>query len=281
MSAAHALVNMSDFDKFLQRFDTFEKNISSRLDALEVKDSGDVTSEAQSGSQAAQNSQAGIGQQAAVENQEQNGGAGAANFVQFPGEKLLQDQFKTIKDTLAKVKLPLGFKTDFSLRGVGRNHTGSAKLINNCCEYAETLMKYVLCMQVGDQITDEHVNTLMNILAAQIKFLQSEKAVCFVNGKFGENFGTLFREFKSHTSVFSPEDVQVLEHVTQLANSQNSSQRGRGRGYRGGYRNSNSNSFNSYGGNRYSWRGGFNGRSNYNNRGSGTDGGNQDISERI
>ena len=69
-------------------------------------------------------------------------------------------------------------KTDFSLRGVGRQHTGSAKVINNCCEYAETLMKYVLCLSAGETISEDNINTLMNILAAQIKYLQSENAVC-------------------------------------------------------------------------------------------------------
>ena len=168
-----------------------------------------------------------------------------------------QEFFKSVKDTLTKVKLPLGYKTDFSLRGVGRAHTSSAKLINNCCEYAETLMKFVLCLEVGQPITDDLINTLMTILAAQIKYLQSEKAVCFVNGKFGDNVGNLFREFKSHSSVFSAQDIQTLEHVAQLANtqSQNQSQRGRGRGGRGGYRGTNN--YSNYGsGNRYSWRGG-------------------------
>ena len=262
------MVSKEDFSKLIDRLDQFESKFNTRLSAIEssgLQKSNTATAHAVQSGQAGQPVTGGAGQQ--------NGGLAAAtdpteasDFVQFPTDKLLQDQFKTIKDTLAKIKLPLGFKTDFSLRGVGRNQTSSAKIINNCCEYAETLMKYVLCLQTGDPIQEENINTLMNILAAQIKYLQSEKAICFVNGKFGENVGTLFREFKSHTSVFSPEDVQVLEHVTQLANSQ----RGRGRGNRGGYRNTNRDGYNpgASGGNRYTWRGGFNDRrSNFNNRG--------------
>ena len=268
------MVSKEDFSKLIDRLDQFESNFNTRLSAIEssgLQKSNTATAHAVQSGQAGQPVTGGAGQQ--------NGGAAAdqsglnvseapanSDFVHFPSEKLLQEQFKTIKDTLSKVKLPLGFKTDFSLRGVGRNQTSSAKIINNCCEYSETLMKYVLCLQSGDPIQEDNINTLMNILAAQIKYLQSEKAICFVNGKFGENVGTLFREFKSHTSVFSPEDVQVLEHVAQLANSQ----RGRGRGNRGGYRNTNRDGYNpgASGGNRYNWRGGFNNRrSNFNNRG--------------
>ena len=274
---------MGDIADLCAKFDDFATRVCDRLDALELANDSSVKANVDK-SQAAHNMQNHAGVQAGA--LQQDGGAQAAagvssaDFVQFPSEQLLQDQFKTIKDTLSKVKLPLGFKTDFSLRGVGRQHTSSAKVINNCCEYAETLMKYVLCLSAGETISEDNINTLMNILAAQIKYLQSEKAVCFVNGKFGENVGTLFREFKSHSSVFSPEDVQTLEHVAQLANAQQASQRGRGN--RGKPRQQNSGN-GSFGGNRFNWRGGsnFNNRSNFNSRGggAGAGGGNQDSSE--
>ena len=278
-SAAYTHFAMGDIADLIQKFDDFAANVTGRLDKLELTHDSSVKTSSSSAqvAQSKDQNHAG-GQQQAVGSQDggaQGAGVSQSDFVQFPSEQLLQDQFKTIKDTLSKVKLPLGYKTDISLKGVGRQHTGSAKVINNCCEYAETLMKYVLCLSAGETISDENINTLMNILAAQIKYLQSEKAVCFVNGKFGENVGTLFREFKSHSSVFSPEDVQTLEHVAQLANAQQTSQRGRGnRGSRGGYRHSGNGYF---GGNRFNWRGGsnFNNRSNFNSRGggAGTDGG--------
>lgn len=275
---------MGDIADLCAKFDDFATKVCDRLDALELANDSSVKANVDK-AQAAHNIQNHAGVQAGA--LQQDGGAQAAagvssaDFVQFPSEQLLQDQFKTIKDTLSKVKLPLGFKTDFSLRGVGRQHTSSAKVINNCCEYAETLMKYVLCLSAGETISEDNINTLMNILAAQIKYLQSEKAVCFVNGKFGENVGTLFREFKSHSSVFSPEDVQTLEHVAQLANAQQASQRGRGN--RGGKPRQQSSGNGSFGGNRFNWRGGsnFNNRSNFNSRGggAGAGGGNQDSSD--
>ena len=143
--------------------------------------------------------------------------------------------------------------------------------LNSSSDYAETLMKFLLTLREETPLTAEDIDTCMTIVSAHIKFLQAEKGVCYVNAKFGDNVGSMFREFKSHASVFSPGDIATLERVVQLAtahnNNRGSSQRGgRGRGYRGGQGYQGYDGGYSRGGyrghgNRYNWnRGGFQSR---------------------
>ena len=188
-----------------------------------------------------------------------------------PSTDALQAKFKSIKDSLQKVRLPEGFKTDTALRGIGRQHIASARLINSSSDYAETLFKFILTLQEDSPLKAEDIDTLVTVVSAHIKYLQAEKGVCYVNAKFGENVGTMFREFKSHASAFSSNDIQTLERVVQLAsaynNNRGASQRGRGRGYRGngyqGYDGGYSRGGYRGQGNRYQWnRGGFQNRGN-------------------
>ena len=185
-----------------------------------------------------------------------------------PSADVIQAKYKSIKDSLQRIRLPEGYKTDTALRGIGRQHIQQARVINASSDYAETLMKFILTLQEEAPLTAQDIDTCMTIVSAHIKYLQAEKGVCYVNAKFGDNVGSMFREFKSHSSVFSPGDIATLERVVQLASAHNnnrgSSQRGgRGRGYRGnqGYDGGYSRGVYRGHGNRYNWnRGGFQSR---------------------
>ena len=193
------------------------------------------------------------------------------NTYTEPSADVIQAKYKSIKDSLQRIRLPEGYKTDTALRGIGRQHIQQARVINSSSDYAETLMKFLLTLREETPLTAEDIDTCMTIVSAHIKFLQAEKGVCYVNAKFGDNVGSMFREFKSHASVFSPGDIATLERVVQLAtahnNNRGSSQRGgRGRGYRGGQGYQGYDGGYSRGGyrghgNRYNWnRGGFQSR---------------------
>lgn len=81
-------------------------------------------------------------------------------------------------------------------------------------------MTLFLTLKAGDPLSEDVLDSmLVVILTSQIRFLQAEKYVCFVNGKFGDKMGTLFREFKEHSSSFSTADIATLERVAQLSNA--------------------------------------------------------------
>ena len=64
-------------------------------------------------------------------------------------------------------------------------------------------------------LTEDKLDSLLDIVTAQIRFLQAEKGVGFVDGKFGNEDGRLFKEFQGHAS---------LERVVQLSNAWSSQQ---------------------------------------------------------
>ena len=102
---------------------------------------------------------------------------------------MIQAKYKSIKDSLQRIRLPEGYKTDTALRGIGRQHIQQARVINASSDYAETLMKFILTLQEQAPLTAEDIDTCMTIVSAHIKYLQAEKGVCYVNAKFGDNVG--------------------------------------------------------------------------------------------
>ena len=141
----------------------------------------------------------------------------------------LQLQYKSVKDSVQKVRLPPGLKIETSLRGVGQQFNKTARVIHAAADYSETLLKLLLTIDTSaDPVTipDDLVDCLVVAVTAQIRYLQSEKSVCFISGRFGEEVGSLFREFKTHASSLSAPDIQVLENVIQLSAARQQQPRG-------------------------------------------------------
>ena len=168
----------------------------------------------------------------------------------------LQQQYKTIKDSLSRVRLPPGFKTDTSLRGVGREHSKTAKIIHAASDYSETITKLLLTVDTSQPLSDDLLDCLITVVSAQIQYLQAEKSVCYVSGKFGDDVGSMFREFKQHASSFSATDIGILENCIQLSAARARGRGAQGRGQRGGF--PNNRRWSSRGG-----RGSFQGRGAY------------------
>ena len=142
----------------------------------------------------------------------------------------LQQQYKSVKDSVQKIRLPPGLKIETSLRGVGQQFNKTARVIHAASDYSETLLKLLLSIDTNSDpivVTDDLIDCLVVAVTAQIRYLQSEKSVCFISGRFGEDVGSLFREFKTHASSLSASDIQVLENVIQLS----AARQPRGRGF--------------------------------------------------
>ena len=141
----------------------------------------------------------------------------------------LQLQYKSVKDSVQKVRLPPGLKIETSLRGVGQQFNKTARVIHAAADYSETLLKLLLAIDTSANpvtIPDDLVDCLVVAVTAQVRYLQSEKSVCFISGRFGEEVGNLFREFKTHASSLSAADIQVLENVIQLSAARQQQSRG-------------------------------------------------------
>ena len=143
----------------------------------------------------------------------------------------LQMQYKAVKDSVQRVRLPPGLKLETSLRGVGQQFNKTARVIHAAADYSETLLKLLLTIDTSKDpitISDDLVDCLVVAVTAQVRYLQSEKSVCFISGRFGEEVGNLFREFKTHASSLSASDIGVLENVIQLSAARQQQPRGRG-----------------------------------------------------
>ena len=141
-------------------------------------------------------------------------GSQALSNQTFPGfseevdisGKRLQDDFKSIKDSVQKVRIPKDFKSNDSNKGIKSAEQSKAAIINQCASYSETLLKILPTIEVERPLSEEAMNNMMTVVLAQIRYLQEENGIS--NG-----------------------DIRTMESCmsSSMANSQNA---GRGRGYR-------------------------------------------------
>ena len=166
----------------------------------------------------------------------------------------VQQDFRAIKDALQKIKLPSDLLVNDGRQGIQRKDQMRLNTVSACARYAETAIKLLSSLQPPN-ISPDDIGDLVRIMTAQIKFLQEEHNMMLVNGNFGEGVERIYRNFRRHTSQFTPDALTALQAVVNFNNHSQENQlqsyrsRGRGNSYkssfyprgRGNYFNSSSN----------------------------------------
>ena len=124
-------------------------------------------------------------------------------------------------------------------QGIQRKDQMRLNTVAQCAKYGETALKLLSTLRPPN-VSSGDINDLVTIMTAQLKYLQEEHNMMLVNGSFGEGVEKLYRNFRRHTSQFTPDALDALQAAVNLNNhNYNSENRGRGRGrgngFRGGY----------------------------------------------
>jgi hypothetical protein len=157
-------------------------------------------------------------------------GAAAAGASPVPGNAVsspvdIQDEYRSIKDSFQRVRLPSDLKIDESKQGVKRGEQAKCNIITRSASYSETMMKILLTVKPGEPLQEELLNDLLIVCEAHLRYLQEERALVLVNSSLGDNVGGIYRHFRKNTSAFPPDALDALTAAVSLSAATNQNNR--------------------------------------------------------
>ena len=160
--------------------------------------------------------------------------AGAVQAVSTDHHLDVQEEYRSIADSVAKVRLPSDLK--LSDKGsVKQSLRPTHQVIKRCGRYTETLLKLIGQLVPGN-VSELDIANLFMCAQAEIKYIQDEYAALIAENRYGTDTAAIFRDLQSHTSVFSQERINQLKSAIELQSAHHAASRTqnfRGRGYSG------------------------------------------------
>ena len=143
----------------------------------------------------------------------------------------LQTEFKNIRDSLVKVKLPPDLVVGDSRAGVNKSDWPKFQVIQKCARFQETTLK--LLSQCAS--TEPVLSEFTTIALAQLRYLQEEYTNLLVANQFDEGTTKLFQTLQQNPASFTPGALENLQRAVSIAGARQSRQvsgpgRFRGRG---------------------------------------------------
>ena len=173
--------------------------------------------------------------------------------------KDLKWEYEALRDSVARIKLPLRYRMNDSKAGINAKDKEQAAILVRSGKFIETSLKMLFEAQKNwgnsDQVADCLDGTL-TALTAHMRYLQEEHNTLYVSGQYGSQAKAVLKSIQRNTSNLQPEDIEDLKttvailppqpQVVSQGYSQNQNYRGsfrftnrfrggfRGRGFRGG-----------------------------------------------
>ena len=146
----------------------------------------------------------------------------------------LQAEFRAIRDSLSKVKLPQDLVVGGSRAGIGKGDLARFQVIQKCARFQETALKI---LSSAAQVADPVINQLTTVTLAQLRFLQEEYTHLIVSNQFDDSTAQLFKTLQHNPATFTPGAVENLQRAVTIAGARQQSRqvsqvsdRGRWRG---------------------------------------------------
>ena len=143
----------------------------------------------------------------------------------------LQTDFKSIRESLAKVRLPPDLVVGDSRAGVSKADWPKFQVIQKCARYQETVLKLFSQCTSREPVLSE----LSTIAIAQLRYLQEEYTNLLVANQFDDGTTRLFQTLQQNPAAFTPGALENLQRAVSIAGARHNRQvsgsgRFRGRG---------------------------------------------------
>ena len=131
----------------------------------------------------------------------------------FGSHSDLQAEFRSIREGVAKVKLPQDLIVGDSRAGVGKAEVPRFQVIQKCARFQETVLKVLSSISAPDPVTDQ----LTTLALAQVRYLQEEYTNLIVSNQFDETTAQLFKTLQQNPAAFTPGAVENLQRAVTIA----------------------------------------------------------------
>ena len=138
---------------------------------------------------------------------------GCPERVDFGTHGDLQAEYRSIREGVAKVKLPPDLIVGDSRAGVGKADVSRFQIIQKCARFQETVLKVLSGASTSDPVTDQ----LTTLALAQIRYLQEEYTNLIVSNQFDETTTQLFKTLQQNPAAFSSGAIENLQRAVAIA----------------------------------------------------------------
>ena len=140
----------------------------------------------------------------------------------------VQAEFRAIRDSVAKVKLPPDLLVGDSRAGVSRADLPRFNIIQKSARYQETVLKLLSACDPEDAA----LNQVSAVSLAHLRYLQEEYTQLLVSAQFDDGTAKLFSTLQQNPAAFTPNSLENLQRAVTIAGARQSRQvsgsRGRG-----------------------------------------------------
>ena len=117
--------------------------------------------------------------------------------------------------TIANKKLHPDFTLTRERKGISAKDQATRAILANTAKYSESILKLLIDLDF-DQITEDKIDEVVTIAAAQQLYLKAEYANLVVKGQFGQNTSSVFQSLQKHSSVFSGDAIEQVRRAVDL-----------------------------------------------------------------
>ena len=145
----------------------------------------------------------------------------------------LQAEYRSIRDSVTKIKLPADLVVGDSRAGVAKSDWPKFQVIQKCARFQETILK--LLSQCSDSDSDQVLSEITTVTLAQLRYLQEEYTNLLVANQFDDGTSRLFQTLQQNPAAFTPGALENLQRAVTIAGARQNRQvsfpgRFRGRG---------------------------------------------------
>lgn len=133
----------------------------------------------------------------------------------------LQSEFRAIKDSVAKIKLPTDLVVGDTRAGVSRSDVPRFNLIQKSARFQETTLKL---LSAADSSSEQVLADITTVALAHVRFLQEEYTNLLVSNQFDEGTSKLFSTLQQNPAAFPPSALENLQRAVSIAGARPSRQ---------------------------------------------------------
>ena len=125
----------------------------------------------------------------------------------------LQSEFRAIKESVAKIKLPPDLTVGDSRAGVSRPDLPKFNLLQKSARFQETVLKLLSTYETSDPA----IADITTVTVAHLRFLQEEYTHLLVSSQFDEGTSKLFSTLQQNPAAFPPNALENLHRAVSIA----------------------------------------------------------------
>ena len=123
-----------------------------------------------------------------------------------------QSEYRAIKESVAKVKLPPHLLVGDNRAGVSRTDLPKFNIIQRCARYQETVLKILSTSDAAAAGGD-----LATLALAQLRYLQEEYTQLIVVNQFDDGTAKLFQTLQQNPAAFPQNALENLQRAVTIA----------------------------------------------------------------